>query len=275
MMQRELALQPFQTKSNLLLVVLQTCQRPGVLSASKEGPFIRIRSPLDLHLSTSRTNLLARIEVKQSAQAIHRQSHQRKIQVYPLPRNLPTESLRTVSIKEPIVPDTRTIASSQEFTDMTGKVHQVKPVAHSVIRSSTVRRIFVHRTLKVLFQCEYHALVEYIEFMIPMLYAIYVVILCRLPSAAYYPETEHLTAKQAQSMVDNIIMYAFLELLSFMLLHFAVMWRFRLSLIHLLAFSIQNRFVEFQGRLLVIFAYVLPHTLTHFGMYIDILCLSS
>lgn len=123
----------------------------------------------------------------------------------------------------------------------------------------------VRQMLKLLFQCEYHALVEYVECVIPVVYTIYVAILCQLPSSRYYPETMHLTTAKVRNMVTNIMVYACWEMVSLIALHVAVRWRFRISLLHLLAFSLHSRFVEFQGRLLTIFSYVFSFTLVHYG----------
>lgn len=76
------------------------------------------------------------------------------------------------------------------------------------------KREFVHHALKVLFQCEYHVLVEYVETFIPMIYSLCVMILFQLPSAKYYPETRDEPFANVAAMDFNVMIYAWLELLS-------------------------------------------------------------
>lgn len=124
---------------------------------------------------------------------------------------------------------------------------------------------FVRQALKLLFQCEYHALVEYVECVIPLVYTIYVSILCQLPSSKYQPEIMNLTPARFQTMITNMLIYATWELISLMVLHVAVRRRFGISLFHSLAFVLRSPFIEFQGRPLAIFSYIFSVMLAHFG----------
>lgn len=130
----------------------------------------------------------------------------------------------------------------------------------------------VNQSLKLLFLCEFHALVEYMEAMIPMLYCVYVAVLGQLPSHVYYIEMRDMTSADIQRMVGNIFAYAWMEILSFVAMHFTIKWKFGFSPLYLLAFVLENQFLEFEARLLVWFSYVLEITLVHFGKCI--LCLS-
>lgn len=124
---------------------------------------------------------------------------------------------------------------------------------------------FMDHSLKILFQCEYHVLVEFVEAIVPMLYGIYVAILTQLPSRSYYPETRNMMTAEVGHTVINIFAYAWLEIISFGVLHFSLKWKFFFSPAYLLAFVLENQTLEFQARLLVWFTYVLEITLVHYS----------
>lgn len=107
----------------------------------------------------------------------------------------------------------------------------------------------VDQSLKVLFQCEYYALVEYVKAMIPMLYCVYVTILSHLPSHVYYPETRNLTPSDVEKVVINIFAYAWLEIISFVMMHFSIKRQCGFSPVYLLTFVLENQAIEFQARL--------------------------
>lgn len=123
----------------------------------------------------------------------------------------------------------------------------------------------MEQILRIIFHCEYHALVEYIEAVAPMLYCIYVSVLTQLPSHVHYAETRNLTNTDLQRMASNIFAYAWMEIVSFVLMHYMTKWKFGFSPLYLLTFVLENQFLEFQGRLLVCFSYVLKITRVHFG----------
>lgn len=123
----------------------------------------------------------------------------------------------------------------------------------------------IHTTLKLLFEWEYHVLVEYVESIIPMMYSTYVSIVSHLSGAAYYPETMGKSEERLRSMVLNIVMYAWIEVLSFLLMQLFVKWRSGLSPAYLLAFVIENQALEMLSQLLVWYVVMLEFTLAHFG----------
>lgn len=130
----------------------------------------------------------------------------------------------------------------------------------------------VDQSLKVLFQCEYHVLVEYVEAMIPMLYCVYVAILTHLPSHVYYPETRNITNARVKKMVLNVFTHAWLEIISFVMMHFSIKWKFGFSPAYLLASVLENQAMQFQARLLVWFTYIVEITLVHNGGLVCLLC---
>lgn len=76
-------------------------------------------------------------------------------------------------------------------------------------------------------------------------------VLLKLPSAAYYPETYNLIPAEAHKIIRYIVIYAAVEMASFIALHFAIKWKFRFSPMYLLAFVLETQWMKFQGQLLV------------------------
>ncbi|KAG1713418.1 hypothetical protein DVH05_001205 [Phytophthora capsici] len=91
------------------------------------------------------------------------------------------------------------------------KPSQIAPAKSSLLRrsSSTTERshtsiAFVREALKTFFHSEYVLLIEYIEFMVPMLYALYLWVLFHLEVASYYPHTATMTADKLKNTVTNM-----------------------------------------------------------------------
>jgi|UniRef100_K3X7Q3 hypothetical protein len=72
-------------------------------------------------------------------------------------------------------------------------------------------RIEQHVT-HMLFNCEYLVLVEYIECVIPMLYAVYTALLFHLPNGAFYPHIASLTPTTLRTAMGHLSAYIALEI---------------------------------------------------------------
>ncbi|EGZ13026.1 hypothetical protein PHYSODRAFT_334853 [Phytophthora sojae] len=107
-----------------------------------------------------------------------------------------------------------------------------QPTAHHKETASSHEELqleLVESTLELLFHCEYHALVEYVEYAVPILFGVYLTILCQLPTHKYYPHTRDMEPRQLESMVENLSVYVALEVLSFVVMHIALKRKFMLS----------------------------------------------
>lgn len=75
--------------------------------------------------------------------------------------------------------------------------HKVQPIDSQVwcspVMSNEVKQNMIERAQAILFQCEVHVLVEYVECVIPLMYALYMIILFQLPIVKYYPDTADMT----------------------------------------------------------------------------------
>lgn len=216
--------------NNLMALVLAACQEPDVFR-EEHTPSIRVRSTTNLRILKF---LVTQTRPKKRA-------------------SIAPQPCLNANAKE----KEETCDSKRTFSTL------FSPTAIEI--SANAKRAFIFRSLKLLFQCEYHVLVEYVECMIPILYCIYVLILYQLPSAKYYPEIRDMSWVQVESMVANVLIYASLEVLSLVLLHVVVKKKFGFSPVYVLAFVLENQAVELQARLIVWFAFVLQLTLVHFG----------
>lgn len=230
----------------LLDVVVRLCEEPGVLSTDvHEGaPIIRLQSDIKHSLAHDRQSIIERIS---------RPEYERTTPRSLSPHN-PVIGWSTSAHLNQIVPTTDdisppTIRSSNKRPEMT-------------LRE---KHDFVHAVLKMLFQCEYYLLTEYVKCIVPIMYVVYLVIVLRLPSAEYYPELQGLSSRQSTTTILNILLYAGLEVLTLLLLHIAIKWRCGFSPTYLLAFVLENQALEFQSRLFLWYVFLLELTLKHFG----------
>lgn len=69
-------------------------------------------------------------------------------------------------------------------------------------------------TTCLLHESEAVVVIEYIEAVVPLLYAVYISILFHLPNAKYYKDMEAMTQDKMHHLVTNIFVYALFEVLS-------------------------------------------------------------
>ncbi|KAE9017422.1 hypothetical protein PR003_g1632 [Phytophthora rubi] len=124
----------------------------------------------------------------------------------------------------------------------------------------------VESALQLLFNCEYHVLVEYVECAVPLIFGIYLSILCQLPSRKFYPMTRDMVGGQLESMLTSLSVYVALEILSFVVMHVALTCKFKLSALYLLAFVLETQVVQIQARLFFWIVFILQFTLQHYGV---------
>ncbi|POM66670.1 Hypothetical protein PHPALM_17436 [Phytophthora palmivora] len=123
----------------------------------------------------------------------------------------------------------------------------------------------VHEGLQTLFHSEYILMAEYIEFIVPMLYALYLAVIFHLPVAAYYPHTALMTARKLHDTVTNILIYAAIEFVAFGALLVLLKRKFGFSPLYQLAFVLETQAPALQGHLFVWTITILHLTLVHYG----------
>ncbi|KAG6944578.1 hypothetical protein JG688_00017007, partial [Phytophthora aleatoria] len=120
----------------------------------------------------------------------------------------------------------------------------------------------VRQGLQLLFHCEYLTLVEYVECIVPLIFVAYQSVLKQLPNAVYYPgggdnwETGAMT---------NILVFAALEIVSLLLLHFFLQRKCSFSPLYQLAFVLETQMYVVQADLFTGTLFLLQYELEHYG----------
>lgn len=225
---------------NLLSELMQLSQEPGVLQPGDHRVSVRLRSSVKPQWSHQSSDILNQL-VKDQFQPLNTQ--------------------KCLTALVPI------ISGAQIHPSPIGPAF---PVTSSPIAR---KKDILLKALQMLFECEYFVLMAIVRSGIPMIYAMYLTIVGYLPSAEYYPETRGKTIVQVELMVLNIVVYAWIEVLSFLVMQLLIRRSSSLSPIHLLAFVIENQAQEMLGQLFVWYVILLQFTLVHFGELYVVACL--
>ncbi|KAL7684557.1 hypothetical protein Plhal304r1_c035g0109191 [Plasmopara halstedii] len=121
---------------------------------------------------------------------------------------------------------------------------------------------FVLQGLQFLFHCEYLALVEYIECVVPTIYVIYKSVLELLPNVVYFPGG---AGKWGTFAISNILIFALLEVGSFLFLDQFIQRKFKVSPMYQVAFVLEKMLWQVQSMLLLSIS-LLAYDLAHHGM---------
>uniref|UniRef100_K3WJE0 Uncharacterized protein n=1 Tax=Globisporangium ultimum (strain ATCC 200006 / CBS 805.95 / DAOM BR144) TaxID=431595 RepID=K3WJE0_GLOUD len=136
--------------------------------------------------------------------------------------------------------------------------------------------MLIRETLQLLHQVERIVVVEFIETVVPIFYAIYITILFQLPNARYYQDMGVLTEAKLQSVILSILIYAALKLLTIIHLYCTLKRNFGISVFYQLAFTLEKEWqvyhYNFQDWTLVVFQFMLVHTGTDFSFKFEWLC---
>jgi hypothetical protein len=95
----------------------------------------------------------------------------------------------------------------------------------------------LEQTLQLLFACEVLLFVEYMEVIMPVLYALTVGTVWALPNGRYNLITLSMDNHAVVSTVGSSVLYASCELMSLVVLHVAVWQKYGVSAVHLLSRS--------------------------------------
>ncbi|GAB9471417.1 hypothetical protein Gpo141_00008630 [Globisporangium polare] len=133
---------------------------------------------------------------------------------------------------------------------------------------STARRHEkVYNALQLLHRTELIVLVEYVKLMIPFVYCLYLLAMSHLPNRVYYTQLCHLTGDNVQldQKMANILLYALLELLSFLVLSWLLNRALQISSVHQLAFVLESQWQMAQAKLVFWVMFTVQSSLQHFG----------
>lgn len=192
--------------------------------------------------------------VKSKRRSTFQKFSRRRLVVAPTPTHEENASLPGVI---PMAEDTNPKIQADQNSTSTSSA---SPKQASIERSKRI----VEQGLQLLFHCEYLALVEYVECVIPLMFMTYKTLLVHLPNIVYYPsqfESWNL------SSATNILVYALMEVASFVLLEKFLRRSFAYSPLHQLAFALETQVYLVQGSLWLIILALMQVDLVHSGDY--------
>ncbi|GMF30688.1 unnamed protein product [Phytophthora fragariaefolia] len=123
----------------------------------------------------------------------------------------------------------------------------------------------LRKTLSIMFTIECIVLSEYVEFVIPLLYSNYVVMMVNLPSARYHTEMAGVSEANVGSTVQAVIIYGLFELASFVLFIFIVKKSCGIQALYHLAFVLETQMMSIQSKIMGWMLITLGFRVVHFG----------
>ncbi|OWZ23649.1 hypothetical protein PHMEG_0001454 [Phytophthora megakarya] len=146
-------------------------------------------------------------------------------------------------------------------TNFTVKVKAQSSTRAMAMPGEQSRRLVV-QGLQLLFHCEYLALVEYIECVVPLVFAAYKLVLNRLPNVVYFPPSSN----WGTGAITNILVFAALEIGSLLLLQLVLQRKFDFSPLYQLAFALETQMYLVQASLFLEIVILLQYELQHLGV---------
>ncbi|GMF41233.1 unnamed protein product [Phytophthora fragariaefolia] len=119
--------------------------------------------------------------------------------------------------------------------------------------------------LQALFHAEYVIMAEYVEGALPMLYTVYLAVLCHLPMAAYYPHMRSLVGDKLYSTLGNLVLYGLVEVASLVGVSLLLKRKFGFSPLYQLAFVLETQARALQSQLFIWVLCIVQLTLVHNG----------
>jgi hypothetical protein len=134
-----------------------------------------------------------------------------------------------------------------------------------LIRRKDQARI-LEQTLQLLFSAEVLLFVEYMEVFMPLLYAACIGGLWHLPNAKYSVVLMNMTYDNMVLEVGTSLLYAMLEVVSFVSVYFFIKKRYGISALYQLAFLLETYVMTLQGKLIGCFIVILNSSTLHQGI---------
>ncbi|TMW62608.1 hypothetical protein Poli38472_005226 [Pythium oligandrum] len=127
------------------------------------------------------------------------------------------------------------------------------------------RSKYVASVLKLLHMVEFLVLVEFTEVIIPFVYSVYLYATFLLPNHLYHTQLRDAEASELRRTLGNVMIYASLELFSFVFFQVLIYRKIRISPAHQLAFVLEKQWTLVQLKLCVWFLFIIQFSVDHFG----------
>ncbi|KAJ0397826.1 hypothetical protein ATCC90586_002802 [Pythium insidiosum] len=123
----------------------------------------------------------------------------------------------------------------------------------------------LEQTLRLMFSCEVLLFVEYMEVVIPVMYAICLGGEWLLPNSKYNLIVRHMTSSEVDNNIGTAFLYASLELASMLVMYWVMKTRYGISAFYQLAFLLERYWMTLQGKLVGSFIVVVLAVTEHQG----------
>ncbi|KAL3664706.1 hypothetical protein V7S43_010455 [Phytophthora oleae] len=154
------------------------------------------------------------------------------------------------------------------FTSDTAKeeVRPVESLKGLTPVSSAKKSLLLRDSLETLFTMECLVIASYLEAVIPVFYAVYVLVVVHLPTARYHTELRGITRENIGATVLPVFVFGFLQIVSLVLLTLLVKRNCGMRALYQLAFVLETHMPLIQGKLMFWMLLTLCFRLVHFGV---------
>ncbi|KAL4140932.1 hypothetical protein PRNP1_014500 [Phytophthora ramorum] len=124
----------------------------------------------------------------------------------------------------------------------------------------------MNQTLQLLFNNEHLGLIAYTQFVIPVMYMVYMAALQTLPNRVFYPEARNV--HDVTLFVDRVLVIglsAAFQFVSLLALHTIVASRFSVSTLYQIAFVLETHAALIQEKVASCFIFAVGFPLEHYG----------
>ncbi|KAG3030990.1 hypothetical protein PC121_g6056 [Phytophthora cactorum] len=255
---------PSIAKDNLLAAAYSLCHYHDKFT-KEERTQVQVRSFFPHQLSTEGHDLLRKLE-NGTGPTFPSSSN---TQSMPTIKNVlpagsgPLIGSRWSTMIQPVGP---TKVTSVQVT-RTKRSCNVNAIAIAIAAVPSVQHIAsLRKILATLFTLECMILAEYIEFIIPLLYGNYVLMMVHLPSARYHTELTNVTMENVVSTVYMVFLYGLLEVGSFILLVLLLKRGCGMQALYHLAFVLETQMLPIQSKIIGWTLITLGFRVVHFGV---------
>ncbi|POM69317.1 Hypothetical protein PHPALM_14405 [Phytophthora palmivora] len=252
------------TNSDLLTALRSLCYYSELQIRAN----IRVHSSIPQRLSPEGRKLLEILRC-------HSLTNQSKITVQPTTNLVrvwsqpatSTTAPGSISTFEKLKRDLRRCSSIQPFPTMT--VVPMRPTELTVKKTKQRDSLddtskILREALEVLFTSECLVLIEYVEIIIPALYAIYLVAMVHVPSAQYHSEMAGITSENVGSMVSRLFIFALLELATLVVLAVITKRNCGIDAVYQLGFVLETQMPFVLAKLMLWIVFTLTYRVEHF-----------
>lgn len=106
---------------------------------------------------------------------------------------------------------------------------------------------------------------EYLEIIVPGMYATFVFVMIRLPSAPYHTELDGVSSDNVDGIVEKMLLYTLLEFTSFVVLAQVMRRNCGINALYQLAFVMETQMAFVLSKLLLWMMVTLTYRVEHFG----------